>query len=77
MSRDDILAAQEDELTSGEEQQAQEEAHHHFTGTEFSHMVEHLGPSHALSFLTEDAVGELRSKFLNEYHHRLIETVGL
>lgn len=77
MSRDDILAAQEDELTSGEEQQAQEEAHHHFTGSEFSHMVERLGPSHALSFLTDDAVNELRSKFLNEYHHRLIETVGL
>ena len=76
MSRDDYIAAEE-ELSSAEEQQAQEEAHHHFTGSEFSHMVENLGPSHALSFLTDDAVNELRSKFLNEYHHRLIETTGL
>lgn len=77
MSRDDYMAAEEEEINNGEEQQAQEEAHHHFTGTEFSNMVEHLGPSHALTFLTKDAVEELRSKFLNEYHHRLIETVGL
>ena len=53
MSRDDYMAAEEEEINNGEEQQAQEEAHHHFTGTEFSNMVEHLGPSHGINIFNK------------------------
>jgi hypothetical protein len=76
MSRDDILAAQEDELTSAEEQ-AQEEAHQHFVGVEFSDIILSLGPNTALSLLDNEAKSELTRSIIIQYNHRLVETTGL
>ena len=73
MSRDDILAAQEDELTSAEEQQAQEEAHHHFVGVEFGEMILYLGPNAALSLLDDEAKSELKRAIITNYNSRLVE----
>ena len=73
MSRDDILAAQEAELTSAEEQQAQEEAHQHFTAIEFSKIVLSNGPNAALSLLDDEAKLELKKAIITNYNHRLIE----
>ena len=73
MSRDDILAAQEAELTSAEEQQAQEEAHQHFVGIEFGEIILSLGPNVALSLLDDEAKCELKKAIITNYNSRLVE----
>ena len=77
MSRDDYIAAQEDEVDYREAVESQEEAHHHHTAHEFSDMILSLGPSAVLGLLTDEARVELRKSIIISYNHRLIETTGL
>ena len=77
MSRDDYIAAQENETDSIEQQKAQEEAHQHHTAHEFSNMILSLGPNATLGLLTDEARSELRKSIILQYNHRLVETTGL
>lgn len=77
MSRDDYIAAQEDEADYREAVESQEEAHHHHTAHEFSDMILSLGPNAVLGLLTDEARAELRKSIIISYNHRLIETTGL
>ena len=77
MSRDDYLAAQEDEADYKEAVEAQEEAHQHHTAHEFSDMILSLGPNAVLALLTDEARSELQKSIIIQYNHRLVETSGL
>jgi hypothetical protein len=77
MSRDDYIAAQEDEADYKEAAEAQEEAHQHHTANEFSGMILSLGPNAVLALLTDEARSELRKSIIIQYNHRLVETSGL
>ena len=78
MSRDDYIAAQEDEADYKEAADVvQEEAHQHHTAHEFSDMILSLGPNAVLALLTDEARSELRKSIIIQYNHRLVETSGL